>query len=83
MQKSGAKAYLVNTGWNGTGTVSYTHLDVYKRQVHRDDLFGGNAVAVDDDVAREVRNGDHAVGGVHAGPLDGVDLRVDLSLIHI
>ena len=46
--------------------------------VHRDDLFGGNAVAVDDDVAREVRNGDHAVGGVHAGPLDGVDLRVDV-----
>ena len=69
MEKSGAKAYLVNTGWNGTGkrisikdtrgiidailsgaintaptkkipmfnfevptAVSYTHLDVYKRQ---------------------------------------------------
>ena len=31
MEKTGAKAYLVNTGWNGTGkrisiTVSYTHL---------------------------------------------------------
>ena len=45
MEKSGAKADLVNTGWNGTGkrisirdtrgiidAVSYTHLDVYKRQ---------------------------------------------------
>ena len=40
MEANGAKAYLVNTGWNGTGkrisikAVSYTHLDVYKRQCH-------------------------------------------------
>ena len=27
MEKNGAKAYLVNTGWNGTGK-----RDVYKRQ---------------------------------------------------
>ena len=47
MEMTGAKAYLVNTGWNGSGKrisikdtrgiidaipVSYTHLDVYKRQ---------------------------------------------------
>ena len=46
--------------------------------VHRDDLLGGDAVLVDDYVAREVRHGDHPVGGHHAGPLDGVDLRVDV-----
>ena len=46
--------------------------------VHRHDLPGRNAVAVDDDAAREVRDGDHPVGGLHAGALDGVNLRVDV-----
>lgn len=46
--------------------------------MHRHDLFGRNAVAVDDDVAGKVRNGDHAVRGVHARTFDGVDLRIDV-----
>lgn len=46
--------------------------------VYRHDLVGRDAVAVDDDVAREVRNGDHPVCGMHACTFDGVDLRVDV-----
>ena len=46
--------------------------------VYRHDLVGRDAVAVDDDVAREVRNGDHPVCGVHACAFDGVDLRIDV-----
>ena len=46
--------------------------------MYRHDLVGRDAVAVDDDVAREVRNGDHPVCGMHACTFDGVDLRVDV-----
>ena len=39
MNKVGAKAYLVNTGWNGSGkriSIKDTRgIDVYKRQHHR------------------------------------------------
>ena len=46
--------------------------------VHRHHLFGRNAVAGDDDVAREVRHGDHTVGGLHARAFDGIGLRIDV-----
>ena len=40
--------------------------------VHGHDLGGIDAVFVDDDVAREVADRDHAVGRLHAATLDGV-----------
>ncbi len=46
--------------------------------MHRHDFFGRNAVAVDDDVARQIRHGHHSIGGHHTRPLDGVGLRVDV-----
>ena len=47
------------------------------RVVYRDDLFGRNAVFVDDDAAREVAHRHDAVGRFHSGAFDGVDLLVD------
>ena len=46
--------------------------------VYRDNLVGRNAVAVDDDLAREVRHGNNLVGGHHARTLDGVGLGIDI-----
>ena len=62
MKASGAKAYLVNTGWNGTGTVSDTHLEVYKRQER---LGAVVVIGVDHrkGAVDEVLGGQHGVAG--------------------
>ena len=44
------------------------------------DLLRVNAVLVDDDVPREVADGDHLVGGHHSPLLDVIDTAVDLIL---
>ena len=60
-------------GYNGSVTVSYTHLDVYKRQVHNHPSGARKPSGADDRLTEAVKKA-----------AETLDIRLlDLSLIHI